>query len=375
MDNLSTYTEQFFTFNNPFFLGIILTIILISVCTFIVLKVILPLHKESVEQSQRFLWEKAELMALFSQMDPDPLIRIDNNNRIIQTNEIAKIILDRTELDGKNILDIIPGIETNEENVSSDYILHIKGKSYTLHIKSGKSFNFKNIYLHDITLLKSYEAKLLDYQDRLKILAEKKDIENDDLRQNISFELHDNICQKLIMLKYHVADLDFRTDGVQSEIEEIYQNVRGLSKELRPADLPNLGLKICIKNLIDEVSTKANINGAFQCGENLDNLSESIAKCIFSVVQVGLSNIIRHSKAKEFEIKITLNNQDLNLLISDDGVGITEDYFKTKNYKKYGVGLFNIKERVEKLRGTFKIITNNENGTALLVKIPLKVME
>ena len=92
MNSLDNYFKQFLTFDNPLFFAFILGVIVIGVIILIFFKIILPLQKKFVSESQRFLLEKAELMALFAEMDPEPLIRTDTTGFIIQTNEASRKI-------------------------------------------------------------------------------------------------------------------------------------------------------------------------------------------------------------------------------------------------------------------------------------------
>lgn len=372
MDKLSNYSDQFFTLNNPFFLGLLLTVILIIASTYIIIKIILPIHKEYVAKGQRFLLEKAELMALFAEMDPDPLIRTNNSGVIIQTNEVSRAIFSEFNLEGRNIKELIPDFDLDTKKEFTDYIEKIGDKTYSIHIKSGKALDFTNIYLHDITRLRNYEIILEEYKNKLKALAEIKDAENDELRKNISYELHDDICQKLWMLKYEIAGLDADTGKVMKNLESIYQQTRDLSRELRPADIPSLGLRICLRNLTEGISEKSGIKGKFNYLGKDEKFPDQLEKCIYSVTQVALSNVVKHSKAQEFSVKLQILDGFADLIISDDGIGIPEDYFITKDYKKYGMGLFNVKERIEKFNGSFKIISNNEAGTVLVAQIPIR---
>ena len=92
--------------------------------------------------------------------------------------------------------------------------------------------------------------------------------------------------------------------------------------------------------------------------------------CIYRVIQESLNNIIKHSKADEFSVQLELNEKFVNIIISDNGVGIQEEYFDANESKSTGTGLFSIKERIEKLHGKLKINSNQNEGTVLVIKLP-----
>lgn len=110
MNNIDTYTKLFFTFENPLFVALIISILVIGAVILVFIKVIFPLQKSFITEQQKYLLEKAELMALFAEMDPDPLIRVDSQGLIIHTNEASKNIFRDIVNEKKNIDEILPGL-------------------------------------------------------------------------------------------------------------------------------------------------------------------------------------------------------------------------------------------------------------------------
>ena len=156
MNDLNNYTQNFFTFNNPFFFAIILCVAIIGVLFLITLKFIFPLQKKLIIDKQRHLMEKAELMAVFAEMDPDPLIRIEEKGNIIQTNGQSRDIFPNIEMKGKTIKDFLPSFGNQIDGSEEEFIETINNKIYSVCLKKKPDFTFQNIYMHDITSLKNY---------------------------------------------------------------------------------------------------------------------------------------------------------------------------------------------------------------------------
>ena len=159
-------------------------------------------------------------------------------------------------------------------------------------------------------------------------------------------------------------------EELQSDLEKIYQRVRQISRTLRPNEINNLGLKLSIQSLVSYISESSNISGSFEYLGKEEKLDSEIEICIYSVIQESLNNIIKHSKANEFSVQIELNNKYVNIIISDNGVGIPDEYFTSKELMNNGTGLFSMKEKVENLKGKLKINSNHYEGTVLVIKLP-----
>jgi len=371
MYDIDNYINNFFTFNNPFFFALILGIIIITILVLVYFKYIFPLQKKLVFENQRYLYEKAELMALFAEMDPDPLIRIDANGNIIQTNEESRKIFPDIEKRGKKIKDFLPSFEHNSSGNGEGFIETINGKIYSVHIKRKSELTFQNIYMNNITDLKNYEYLQEVNRRRLKLLSDKLDTEIEELKNNLSAELHDDIGQRLIMIKLKLSDPN-KLSGKEiiDDVDFIYNRIRSISRSLKPSDIGNLGLKLSLKMLIESVSLNSGIKSIFDFYGSEEGIGQPLLTCIYRIAQEGLNNIVKHSNAKEFSIQIRINNDNINIIISDDGCGIPVDYFVVKDSKIYGTGLFGMKERIENFNGKLKIESDSEMGTNLFIEIP-----
>ncbi|MDP3582297.1 MAG: ATP-binding protein [Ignavibacteria bacterium] len=368
MNNIDTYTKFFFTFENPLFVALIISVLVIGVVILVFIKVIFPLQKSFIIEQQKYLLEKAELMALFAEMDPDPLIRIDSQGIIIHTNEASKKIFQDIVNEKKSIDEILPDLmnRTNFGEVPS--IENVGERIYSVLVRPQLDNKFTNIYMHDITQIKNYEYTLETYKGRLKSFAERLDSENEQLKKTLSSELHDNIGQLLILVKLKLANMEkHHASEIELDVDSVYHKIREISKNLRPLEFNDERLKMAVGNLVQTISANSNITGSFDfLGE--DVITEpKIGLCIYRVVQEALNNIIKHSKATEFSIQIGNYIDKINVVVSDNGVGIPSEYYSSKEFKNYGTGLFSMKERIENLGGNLKINSFPQEGTTLFI--------
>src|SRR5687767_296801 len=175
------------------------------------------------------------------------------------------------------------------------------------------------------------------------IMAQEKE------RAEIGRELHDNINQILTTTKMYldmaITEADIREElmlkshqNISSAIEEI----RILSKSLVPPSLGDIGLKEAISEMINNLNISQKIDIRLRTnGVNKSIIPGNIQLMVFRIVQEQVSNIIKHSKATEAEIKLTVTKNEIIVVISDNGIG-----FEPKKRMK-GIGIMNITSRAE----------------------------
>ncbi len=378
MNNLNKYIEQLFSFNNPIFFAVLLSMVIVVVLIIVFFRVIYPLQKKFVAENQRYLLEKAELMALFAEMDPDPLLRVNHKGEIVHTNESSRKLFTRVNLAKANIADIMPSFQKNVENRPDEFVETIGGKIYNVNIKHENKLGFSNFYLHDITEIKEYERKLESYKKNLINLSAELDRRYEELKSSLSSELHDDLGQKMIVITLKLNQPDkYSVEEILKDFESIYLRIREISHTLSPLSATNLGVELTLKGMIQNISNASGIEGALDIYKENDNVSveidKNIEKCIVSTVQEALNNIVKHSKASEFQITLTYEEERVILVISDNGIGIKEDMEKFNLSDSKGIGLFRMKEKIRNLGGEFSILSDSEYKTNLIAKLPRSI--
>ncbi len=201
-------------------------------------------------------------------------------------------------------------------------------------------------------------------------------------RKKIAEDLHDSIGQDLLIIKNRaiLGLQEKKKAGMVQQLEEIsdtvskaIEHIRELSYELRPYQIDRLGIVKSLESLVSKsfrntgIKIKANIK--------IDDakIPKEYGIHLYRILQEALKNVVKHSNAKDCEVKIFYNEEKQKILISihDNGIGFDYNEFQTTDAKLRGLGLSHIQERVQLLGGTFSIKSELHNGTSITIEIPL----
>ena len=227
--------------------------------------------------------------------------------------------------------------------------------------------------LHDVSDMKNLENKLADEKiQRQKEISETVIQVQEKERTRIGHELHDNINQVLSTTMLFV-DMLTPEGKDQKQVKEksleylkmAIEEIRKLSKELVVPQFKNQGLVESIRGLIDDIHIAHTIRIKFTHDLNTEFLSSGKKITLFRIVQEQLKNILKHSKAKNAEILLHTTENDVQLVIKDNGVG-----FDPKQTHR-GIGLSNIYERVSFYNGSVDIQTARGRGCSVIVSLSL----
>jgi two-component system sensor histidine kinase UhpB len=208
---------------------------------------------------------------------------------------------------------------------------------------------------------------------RQKIVTEATIMGQEKERAEIGRELHDNINQILTTTKMYL-DMAINEKDISEElmikshenISTAIEEIRSLSKSLVPPSLGDIGIKEAIVEMIASLNISQKINIKLKTsGLASAQIPGNIQLMVFRIVQEQLSNIIKHARATEAEVKLIVNNSQLRIVITDNGIG-----FDPKKRVK-GIGLMNITSRAEVHNGEVDVISSPGNGCTLKISIPL----
>lgn len=378
LKELGGYLSVLFDLRNPITISLFLFIILSILLSLAMRNSIIPKQNKLLHEKSEIEAHNTHLMAIFAELDPDPIVRINNSGEIIFTNHAAKKS-GFSELVGEPIQIIISTLNINPEdfiknNEELTFNLYFCDKYYSVYVKGIRLIKIAQIYLHDITDLKTNEERLKDSQKELKDFSKYLQLKVEEERKRIARELHDDIGQKMMLLKLtmlrDVNNLTNSKDSVELQtisrlIEGITSDIKTIAHSLIPSTLEEIGLHASLINLIDNIKLRSSIIGNLEFTNVNQRLNINFEISIYRIVQEALNNIIRYSKANEFNIELTQKDDKLRLLIADEGIG-----FDIKSNKK-GMGIRNMKERAEMHKGTFKIISSPNEGTIILINFPI----
>lgn len=202
-------------------------------------------------------------------------------------------------------------------------------------------------------------------------------------RKLISYELHDSIAQNLSYLKIDCDTFfDNQPETPEHLVEKMSQHsklimqtikaVRELSYGLHPPSLEELGLEQTLLQLCEELADSSGLPVEY-IPTGLSSLKPDtlLEINIFRLVQEGFNNIRKHAKATHVKLVVIASHANVTLRIQDDGIGFENKARDALGCAKTGMGIRNMTERVNLLRGNIKIKTKPGYGTKILVRIPL----
>ena len=223
--------------------------------------------------------------------------------------------------------------------------------------------------------LARHNEELQQNREELRALTARLITVQEEERRRLSFELHDDLNQKLAVLVMNVDALErtwakdpdrAREDlrALRGQIAELSDDVRNLAYRLHPSILDHLGLAIALETYSKEYSKREKIRVTFSHKNIPDAIPQDIATCLYRVAQEGLRNVAKHAKA--VRVVMTLEGRDghLELSIKDSGTGFNPN-------ERQGLGLLSMQERVRLVQGSFSLQSQPGCGTTISVRIPL----
>lgn len=202
--------------------------------------------------------------------------------------------------------------------------------------------------------------------------------------RRIAFRLHDESAQMLATVYLGLANIARdcpdstarKIELVVGQLDEVREQLRGLSHELSPPLLDQFGLMPALQSLANGVSDRSGVKIVVS-GE-ITNLPRLVSGVLYRVVQEALSNVVRHAKATEAVVRLSMENNKVFCTVRDNGIG-----FKTLPQHQAavigtingpvngGLGLAGIHERVTALKGSCRIASSRNGGMELKVEVPL----
>lgn len=221
----------------------------------------------------------------------------------------------------------------------------------------------------------AYLLKQRETQKRFQEEINKSRLEiQEQALQNISWEIHDNVGQLLSTAKMQLNMVQFTLpDELQSGVQETgnlisksLEELRGLAKSLNPETIKNKGLITSITQEIDRFNRLNFINSSVEISEDYYNLSNEKEIILFRILQEFCNNTLKYAKAKNLNIVLNFNKDELIITAQDNGIGF--DVNDTS--KQTGIGLINMKSRGELIGAKIDLKSSKDNGTKLYIRCP-----
>lgn len=353
---------------------------------------------------------------------PEMIFVKDQNHRFVRINKVTEDIvgISRKELLGKTDHDFFPKEQADHFVRKDDEVFRSRGLIVVTEEKIGTNANVR--WLHtkkiviegadgqryllgisqDITERKKMDEELREFNRQLeeKVLqrtwqlkekeAEKRLLEKSLMeekihqqkmlmqatidgqekeKKQIGMELHDNINQILASIKLYIemaqTDEKLRDQMLEKskgQINSVINEIRNLSKSLVPHGIETGGLKEGITEIVETITRSKGIQFNTCINQSaIEKLDHKQQITLFRIIQEQLNNIVKHAQAKTVGVTLNEDNGGITLTIQDDGSGFDV------NNKRAGIGLSNIKSRIELLGGNMELVSGIGMGCRLQV--------
>jgi glucose-6-phosphate-specific signal transduction histidine kinase len=189
-------------------------------------------------------------------------------------------------------------------------------------------------------------------------------------RKALARDLHDELGQYLNAIKLDAVSLGESAGPMLSNIDRVYGVVTGLIRQLRPVGFDELGVAAALEHCVGEWRARLPAtNIELSMSGDVDSLDETRGMVLYRLVQEALTNIARHARAANVDIRIArraaaASSPNIEILIADDGCGAD------MRAPRSGLGLVGMRERVAALGGSISLASGRGSGFKIMASLP-----
>jgi signal transduction histidine kinase/PAS domain-containing protein len=218
-------------------------------------------------------------------------------------------------------------------------------------------------------------------QERIELLR-KLVMTQEDERRRIARELHDQLSQSVTALglglgilanpAIAVAQRQQGLAHLQQIVAQIDQDIHRMAIDLRPTALDDLGLIPALRHYVERWTEQSGIRAEFQTiGLEAARLPRELESVVYRLIQEALTNVLKHAQAKQVSVILERHQDQLRVIVEDDGRGFDLDALEQAANVQQRLGLLGMRERVALVGGTLTIETALGAGTTLFVQLPI----
>ena len=226
------------------------------------------------------------------------------------------------------------------------------------------------------------EEALNESKEQLRYLSSQLLIAQEQERQHIGLELHDDLGQLLVLLKIQLrvvqgnlsaesAEIRADLEDARDSVNEIVERIRRLSKSLRPSVLEDMGLSTGLKLLFADFQK----NHGLELSLDMDDVEKLFSWehqiLIYRIFQESLTNVAKHSRATRMVISIKHQDDQVVFQMQDNGTGFNLQEVLAQGSRDRGLGLAALEERVRILRGDLQLWSQPGQGTGIQFTVPM----
>ncbi len=190
-------------------------------------------------------------------------------------------------------------------------------------------------------------------------------------RARVARDLHDEVNQSLtgLLLRLEAAreaappELEPELAETKALANQAMRELLSLARQLRPTALDDLGLVAAIGGQVEQIS-RPEIEAELTTQGDFSDIDDDVQLVVYRVAQEALSNAVRHSGAKQIEVRLSRSEREVGLEVSDDGRGFAFEE------SERGLGIGGMRERALLIGGELTIESRPGHGTTVLLKVP-----
>jgi len=251
------------------------------------------------------------------------------------------------------------------------------GSPHSYRLNRGRGLTTTTVVIREISENKRTEETLRVSGEQMRDFAARLEAVREEERTRVAREIHDELGQALTVLKLDLSWLRSRTSrssesqkrlkSMIRHVDDTLETVRRIASELRPSVLDNLGLIPAIEWQVSEFRKRTQIRTELLSNANSLDISMEGSVAVFRAVQEALTNIMRHAKASRVQVRLDLSDYALRISISDNGIGMSQ----TEQGEFNSLGIVGMKERISRIGGDFRLLSEPGKGTRLEIIVPL----
>jgi len=231
-------------------------------------------------------------------------------------------------------------------------------------------------------------GRIIGFQGMIRDITQQKATENLVIRTIIETQenervrfgknLHDGVGSMLAAIKVMMHTMAQKDPRLESDpqMKTILESINSAIVEMRnvcfnimPASLQLMGLEHSLYDLCAQTEKIHGVKIKQQISRDIPKLNDHLSLAIFRIVQEFFTNSVRHGKATKINLELSQANNEITLLLSDNGAG-----FDPAIYSR-GLGLRNIRSRVQSYNGEINIKSVRAEGTTFTIKLPVILHE
>jgi signal transduction histidine kinase len=226
--------------------------------------------------------------------------------------------------------------------------------------------------------------KLLEYQNRLRVLNHQLALVEDRQRRELASAIHDGLAQQLFGIRAKVTLLKYpdRVENPQEIVQEVMDildrtmlDARNLSFELFPPVLYEMGLEEALDWLVRHFSERTSIRCRVVTEGDRAEVPEDVRSMVYHCIRELLANVTKHAEAGEVTVTLDYIHHFLTILVEDDGKGFDvarEESRVPDPGDTKGIGLFSIRERLRVINGRMLVDSKPGRGCRVFLSFPLE---